>query len=73
MIVLFSVKDPPQIWKVGERPTLKARNVVEIKIDGEELSIVRRHLHRMPHSNNDFEFYYGDMAKYIARAIGAAC
>lgn len=72
MIVIFSTKDYPQMWRVGEKPTSKARDIVEIRIEGEELSLVKKHLNKIPFSKNPVEHYFGDMAKYIAKAIGAA-
>lgn len=72
MVLIFAHKEYPQIWKRGEPPTkVKARDVFEIKIDDEELLVVKKHLHRIPYSNNSSECYYGDMAKYIAKAIGS--
>ena len=72
MILIFSVKDYPQIWKVGDKPLAKARDILEIRLDGEELQLVKKHLSRIPFSKNSIEHYFGDMAKYVAKAIGAA-
>ncbi len=72
MLVIFAYKECPQIWRGGDPPTkIKARDVFEIKLDEQELSLVKKHLHRIPYSNNNAEFYYGDMAKYIAKALGS--
>ncbi len=72
MIVIFSSKEYPQIWKLGDKPTVKARDILEIRMDGEELQLVKKHLNKIPFSKNEVEHYFGDMAKFIAKAIGAA-
>lgn len=71
MIVIFSSKEYPQIWKLGDKATVKARDVLEIRLDGEELQFVKKHLNRIPFSKNPVEHYFGDMAKFISKAIGA--
>ncbi len=72
MMFIFAHKQYPQIWRIGEPPcNIRSSDVFEIKVDNEELNMLRKHIHRIPYSNNDHECYYGDMAKYISKALGA--
>ena len=44
MIIIFAHKEYPQIWKKGEPPSnVKARDIFEIKVDDDELQIVKMH------------------------------
>lgn len=72
MILIFSTKECPQFWKIGDKPLVKAKDVMEIRLDGEELQFVKKNLTRIPYSKNPVEFYFGDMAKYISKAIGSS-
>ncbi len=74
MIVIFAYKQYPEFWRKGEPPCkIQAKDIFEIKVDGDELTLIKSNLHRIPYSNNSQESYYGDLAKYISKAIGAAC
>lgn len=58
-------------WHVGNSATgLVAGMVTEIQADGDELEKILRMCEGIPNSHKSVQTWYGDHARFIAKAIG---
>lgn len=66
MAAYFITKDGKEhIVHVGENMTIPADNIVEVQVDGDELSHVESKFSNLPKSTGRVVKYYGDHAKFI--------